>query len=88
MSRIVTRLPALVFAGLLGLGLGASCKSSSGGGSSSPGATSVQGSPACPRSVPRSGTSCPRGQVDFCVYRGGGPDQVCTCGKSWTCAKK
>ena len=86
MTRLFSSAPAFVFAGLVGLAFGA-CKD--GGGTSSPGTvTSVQGAPACPRSVPRSGASCPRGQVDFCVYRTTGSDYVCTCGKSWTCSAK
>lgn len=74
-----------IFAGLLGLGIGA-CK---GGGSNNPGTvTAIQGSRACPQQVPKNGRSCPRGQVDFCIYRTTGGDFACTCGKSWTCAAK
>jgi len=79
--------PRWILAGLLaGLGFGVSCKDS--GGSNSP--QSVEGSASCPGSRPRNGASCPRGETDFCVYRGGGSgDHVCTCGKgSWRCAKK
>ena len=79
-------LPRLILAALLaGLGLGVACKD---GGSNSPG--SVEGSGACPGALPRNGASCPRGQADFCVYRGGGKgDHVCTCGKGgWRCSKK
>lgn len=83
-------LPRWILAALLGglgLGLGVACKDS-GGGSNSP--ASVEGSGACPGALPRNGGSCPRGEADFCVYRGGGAgDHVCTCGKSgWRCAKK
>lgn len=79
--------PALLVSLLLGLGLGVSCKDG-GGGSQSP--QSVEGSAACPRSLPRSGAACPRGETDFCVYRGGSKgDHVCSCGRGkWTCAKK
>jgi len=75
-----------IFAALLGgLGLGLACKD---GGSNSP--ASVEGSGSCPSALPRNGGSCPRGEADFCVYRGGSKgDHVCTCGKSgWRCAKK
>jgi hypothetical protein len=75
----------LALALLAGLGLGVACKS--GGGSNSP--TSVEGSASCPRSVPRNGASCPRGETDFCVYRAPAGDHVCSCGKgNWRCAKK
>lgn len=72
-----------ILAALLGgLGLGVACKD---GGSNSPG-----GGGGCPGALPRNGKSCPRGEADFCVYRGGSDgDHVCTCGKSgWGCAKK
>jgi len=77
--------PWILAALLAGLGLGVACKD--GGGSNSP--ASVQGS-GCPQSLPRNGAACPRGAVDFCVYRGGGAgDHACTCGKGgWRCAKK
>lgn len=76
----------ILIALLGGLGLGVACKD--GGGSNSP--ASVEGSGSCPGALPRNGGSCPRGEADFCVYRGGGSgDHVCTCGKSgWRCAKK
>ncbi len=78
----------LALALLAGLGLGVACKTTGSGGASH-NATSVEGSPSCPRSVPRSGGSCPRGETDFCVYRGPAGDHVCTCGRgSWRCAKK
>jgi len=91
-------LPRWILAALLGgLGLGVACKDrssgSSGGGGSGSGSNSpasVEGSASCPGALPRNGGSCPRGEADFCVYRGGGAgDHVCTCGKSgWRCAKK
>lgn len=85
MRRFFSSTPAFVFAGLLGLAFGA-CK---GGGSNNPGTvSSVSGSSACPRQVPRNGSSCPRGQVDFCVYKASGGDFACTCGGTWTCARK
>jgi hypothetical protein len=77
-------LPRWILAALLaGLGTGVACKD---GGSNSPGG----GGGACPGALPRNGASCPRGEADFCVYRGGGKgDHVCTCGKGgWRCAKK
>ena len=86
------RLPAFALvAALFGLTLGLACDKGSGGGSQSPGdITSVEGPNYCPRSsVPRSGSSCPRGNSDFCVYRTTTTDFVCVCsGKGWSCAAK
>jgi hypothetical protein len=81
------RTPVLLVSLLLGLGLGVACKDT-GGGSQAP--QSVEGSPSCPRALPRNGASCPRGEADFCIYRGGSQgDHVCACGRNgWGCAKK
>lgn len=71
---------------LVGVCAGA-CKD---GGSRSPGqATSVEGGSSCPPSVPRRGSSCPRGEAEFCVYRTGDGDFLCSCGGGkWGCGKK
>lgn len=82
--KTLSRTQMLLLAGLFGVSMGVACKS----GGSSGQVQSVSGSSSCPRAVPRSGSSCPRGAVDFCVYRTTGGDHVCTCGKSWTCARK
>ncbi len=80
---------ALVLALACSLGLGLACKSG-GGGSNAPGqVTSVEGSSSCPRSVPRNGASCPRGESEFCVYRTTGGDFACSCGGGkWGCGSK
>ena len=83
---------ALLGLGLaLGLSLGLACKSSkSSGGSQAPGdVTAVEGPEYCPRSVPGTGSACPRGNSDFCVYRTTSTDFACVCGSgSWSCAAK
>jgi hypothetical protein len=68
---------------LLGVLLGVACKD---GGTSSPGG----GGGSCPGSVPRSGSSCPRGEGAFCTYEGGGHKHLCACGSNgkWGCASK
>jgi hypothetical protein len=79
---------ATVLAAVLGLGLGLACKG--GGGSNSPGTvTAVEGGSSCPRSVPRKGAACPRGESEFCVYRTTGGDFACVCGGGkWGCGSK
>lgn len=83
LSRVV------LVAWFAGLSLGLACKNS-GSGSDAPGqVTAVEGSSACPRSLPANGASCPRGETDFCVYRTTTRDFACACGRGqWTCAGK
>ncbi|MDC0673166.1 hypothetical protein [Nannocystis radixulma] len=81
----------LVFAlaGALAGFVGFACKSG-GGGSQAPGdVTAIEGPSSCPRSVPRAGASCPRGESEFCVYRTTGGDFACVCGGGkWGCGAK
>ncbi|MCA9692675.1 MAG: hypothetical protein R3A51_09050 [Nannocystaceae bacterium] len=87
MQPIATLLVRGFFVGLIGfgLGLGVACDNK---GSQNP-SQGVEGSANCPRSKPRPGARCPRGESEFCVYRTGNGDYVCTCGGGkWGCGKK